>query len=62
MLKCFHCKGPVPDERGIVINLDFDLVCSEACKVANERAREHFYRDIAPSATSTEQWLRGQIS
>ena len=57
MIKCFQCRGPVPEPGGILLGLDGDFVCSQACKDLYEQERDHFFEMVVHSPEATERWL-----
>lgn len=52
-------KDPFSTMDSIVVNIDGDLACSQECKEAYERQKEHFFNHIVHDEERCERWLKG---
>jgi hypothetical protein len=56
MSKCICCEKEF-EYGGIVISVDGDFVCSEACRVAHAKELDHFCSVTLNNDTLFEEWL-----
>lgn len=61
-MKCAHCRKEIDNELTmILINVDGDFVCNQACKEGYEKEKDRFFNEIILSEEKTRAWLMGEI-
>ena len=57
--KC--AKDPLNALGAVVVTIDSDMACSQACKVEYEKQRDHFLNVVLPDDEKYNQWLNAPV-
>jgi len=55
-MKCFQCNREF-HSHGIMVSSDADFVCSNVCKEAYNKEKEHFFDIIIKDPEKIKNWL-----
>ena len=58
-MKCWVCKGEVPEYGAILLSGDGDFACSKECEKRYKRERDHFFNVIVHDEERCKNWLMG---
>ena len=58
-MKCWVCKGEVPEYGAILLTVDGDFACSKDCEIKYKRDRDHFFNVILPDDRKYKNWMDG---